>query len=218
MKKSTRFEWSHPLTEDPKDEVWKAIWEWASRLAKKVGKGDFQERFWQDELTSAGSIQVFRAWHRYWRLPRDQWVKVMTTVMIFAMFTAIRKEKVRREFFLGVDANFDECTCRPKHPRATTGVLDQVSTSGDVLSLDSYTVLKLSGEMAAAETRADLEAIYACAREILTPSEYEVLREEMRFNGLDEATKALRTNRPDGSYRSLKSLGIKKIGRRVRGC
>jgi hypothetical protein len=67
--------------------------------------------------------------------------------------------------------------------------------------------------MAAAETRADLETIYAYARKVLSPSEYEVLREEMRFNGLDGEEKASRINRPDGSYRTLKSVGIKKIGR-----
>jgi hypothetical protein len=216
MKKSTGVEWTLPLTENPTDEVWKAIWTWATRLAILVAKGEYLQPFWQDELTSAGCRQVFRAWPRYWRLPTNEWVKVMTVVMVFAMLAVIRKNKTWMSFLNGPETDPDSYTCMPKHHATNEDLIEQISTRSEPLTLYSVANVVMSDEMAAAETRADLETIWAAARRVLTKADYDVLQEVMRFQGLTGDEMAARIERTDISFRVHKSGGLKKLGQHFR--
>jgi hypothetical protein len=76
---------------------------------------------------------VFKAWPRYWQLPKDEWVKVMTRVMVSGFLYVILKEKRHRGRLRGPDTDPDSCSCLPKNHVANEDLWDHASTIGQLL-------------------------------------------------------------------------------------
>lgn len=205
MKKT--YVWKSPLPETPDDSVWKEVCEWSKRLAKLVAKGRYQERDWQDQLSSAAAIAVWQAWRRYRLLPIDEWKKAMNTVMANAMAAVIEKEKLWAGRLHGPKTDLDSCNCVPKHRVADDDLTNYVSSDG-VLADDSTG----SEEMGRVETRITLTMIHDVAPRILTSSELRVMALVMAFPNLSSAELSLRLgDMSPESVRVHKCNAIRKL-------